>query len=201
MKQLFLACAMIALVPGFAYADEYRSQSDFGTAGESQTAQTSSGANEFTGPKKGTREITLNGTGTTDNDLDSGTFGLSGSYGWYHSDALMFAVRQTVDWAGARNQDDDVSASTRLAVDYHFNGGTRSHWRPFVGLNVGYVYGGGVDETFAAGPEAGIKYYVNDTTFVLVQTEYRYHFDSGGEIDDNFDDGSFVHTVGLGFNF
>ena len=36
---------------------------------------------------------------------------------------------------------------------------------------------------------------------LLLQTEYQYFFDNSDDVADNFDDGAFVHTVGLGFTF
>lgn len=151
----------------------------------------------FTGPSAGSREVTLSGTGTNDNDFDSGSFGISGSYGWYVDRNLEVSLRQTINWADIGG-DGSFGGSTRLAVDWHFDLG---RWRPFIGANIGMVYGEDVNDTGIIGPEVGVKYFVNNTTFVLAQTEYQYFWDKGSEITDNFDDGAFVHTIGLGFIF
>ena len=81
-----------------------------------------------------------------------------------------------------------------MAVDYHFDLGA---WRPFIGGNIGYLYGShGAEGTGEIAPEAGIKYFLNPTTFIFGQAEYQVFFRNqhGG----NFDHGSFVYSLGLG---
>jgi len=74
-------------------------------------------------------------------------------------------------------------------------------WQPFVGGNFGYVYGDAVNDTFEAAPEAGVKYFVNSTTFIFAMVEYQFFFDSGDDIDNAFSDGQFLWSLGLGFRF
>jgi hypothetical protein len=175
MKHLLIATAFLALAPFAAQAQS---------------------ASETFGPREGSQEITLSGTGSNNNDFDTGNLGISGSYGHYFSPAILGGVRQSLNWAGADNADDNWNGSTRLFADYHFN--TTGRLKPFVGASIGFTYGDGVRDGGFGGPEAGLKYYVNSTTFVLVQTEYQFFFDDGGT---TFDDGAFAHTIGLGFIF
>lgn len=179
MKRLALATILLACAPALASAQDAR---DYRT-----------------GAKAGDHEITLSGTGSNNNDFDSGSFGISGSYGYYFTPAFELSLRQSISWSGSDNSDDTWTGSTRIAADYHFN--TSGRLRPFVGANIGYIYGDNVNNTGTIGPELGLKYFVNDTTFVLVQTEYQWFFDDGNDVGDSFDDGAFQHTVGLGFVF
>lgn len=149
------------------------------------------------GPSAGSREFTLAGTGSNDKDFDHGSWGLGASLGWYTSENLEWVVRQSITYADLPG-DNATSASTRVGVDYHFNLG---NWRPFVGVNIGAIYGDAVDNTGIAGPELGVKYYVKPETFVYLQTEYQFFFESTDDLNDNFDDGAFAHSVGIGFNF
>lgn len=149
------------------------------------------------GPKAGSKEFTLAGTGASDKDFDTSTIGLAGSYGWYISDNLSWSIRQSLNYADVPG-DNTWLGSTRLGVDYHFG---QNRWRPFVGAHIGMTYGDDVDTTGIAGPEVGLKYYVKPETFLYAQAEYQFFFDSSDDVEDNFDDGSFVHTVGVGFNF
>lgn len=149
------------------------------------------------GPSAGSREFTLAGTGTSNNDLDNSTIGLSGSYGWYLGPNTAVNLRQSWSYADVPG-DNTWLASTRVGVDYHFGQG---RLRPFVGLNIGLVYGDDVDTTGIAGPELGLKYYVKPETFVYAQSEYQFFFEDSDEFESNYDDGSFVHSVGVGFNF
>ncbi len=179
MKRLLVATALLALAPTIALAQEGREYRG--------------------GARAGNHEITLSGTGSNNNDWDTGNFGISGSYGYYFTNAFEVSLRQSINWSGAEDTDDNWNAATRIAADYHFF--TDGRFRPFVGVNVGYIYGDNVNNTITVGPELGLKYFVNDTTFVLVQTEYQVFLDSGDNVSNQFDDGAFQHTIGLGFVF
>lgn len=146
-------------------------------------------------------EVTLGGGASNSNDFDGFTANLNGSLGWYFTDNLEVSVRQTVtysdffgtNWAG----------STRAALDLHFPLGDRGHVVPFIGANFGYIYGDGTKDTFIAAPEVGIKFYVNETTFVFAVAEYQFFFDEADsdDVSSAFDDGAFVYTFGIGFRF
>jgi hypothetical protein len=90
------------------------------------------------------------------------------------------------------------SGSTRLAGDYHFGKGT---FRPYLGANLGYLYGDGVKEQFIAGPELGLKAFLTPKAFVYVNAEYQFLFDNSNQINDNYRDGRFVYSLGLGFKW
>jgi len=151
------------------------------------------------GPQAGDREVTLAGTGANDKDFDNGSIGVSGSFGQYITDTWQWSIRQSLNWAQIDDADDAWNGSTRLALDYNFMPGNRL--RPFVGANVGFIYGDGVDDTGIAAPEIGLKYYIKPETFLYAQTEYQFTFEDADEVDDQFDDGSWAHTVGFGINF
>ncbi|GAA3530841.1 hypothetical protein GCM10022394_07650 [Zobellella aerophila] len=153
------------------------------------------------GPSKGDREFSLSGTGTSDKDFDNSSFGISADLGWYLTDRTVAGVRQSVSYADIQGEDlsDDFwNGSTRGYIDYHF--GSRAA-RPFVGASLGAIYGNGVEETGTAGLEAGLKYYVLPSTYILGRAEYQFLFDSGSSANDNFDDGAWAYVFGIGFNF
>src|SRR5262245_32663984 len=68
MKRLLLATTLLALLPAVASAQDAREYRG--------------------GAKAGDSEITLSGTGTSNNDFDSGGFGVTGSYGYYFTPAF-----------------------------------------------------------------------------------------------------------------
>jgi len=81
-----------------------------------------------------------------------------------------------------------------VAADYNFDFGK---WVPFAGANFGYSYGNhGYEDTFEVAPEAGLKYFLNTTTFVFGLAEYEIFFRNGHGAD--FDRGSWVYSLGLG---
>lgn len=149
-------------------------------------------------PTEGTKEFSLSGTGSSDKEFEDNLFSLDASYGQYISSASAFGVRQSVGVSDSENSDSQWNGATRVFYDYHFG---RQNWRPFIGANVGYIYGDTVEETFIAGPEAGIKYYALPSTFIVGLIEYQFLFDDADEADNRFDDGAFAYSVGVGFNF
>ena len=138
-------------------------------------------------------EVTVSGSGFSDETLDGGTFNVDGSIGYFIDDRWEVSLRQGLGYTDLTN---DFSGSTRVALDYHFD---MDQWQPFVGVNLGYVYGGQFRDTWAAGPEAGVKYFVNDTTFVYGSVAYDFFFRDAGNINDDFKNGQFVYGVGIGF--
>ncbi|OXY82472.1 OmpA family protein [Oceanimonas doudoroffii] len=159
------------------------------------------GGHSAIGPSEGDREFSLSGTGSSSKDFDNSSFGISGDYGWYLSDRTLAGIRQSISYADVEGEDigDDFwNGSTRLFADYHFG---HNAARPFVGASLGGIYGDGVKDTGIAGLEAGLKYYLLPTTFIQARAEYQFLFDSGDSAEDNFDDGAWAYTFGMGLNF
>lgn len=147
--------------------------------------------------KQGDWELTLGGSGSNDNDFDAGGGSVSGSLGYFLTDNFEIALRQTVSYANT-GDDSAWNGSTRGAIDFHFDLG---RWQPFIGVNIGYLYGDNTTDTWEAAPEGGVKYFVNDTTFIFAMAEYQFFFRDAGDADEAFDDGQFVYSLGLGFRW
>jgi hypothetical protein len=153
------------------------------------------------GPVTGEREFTLSGTGSSDKDLDNSSLGISADLGWYTSDKSVWGIRQSLNFADIEGQnlsDDFWNGSTRGYYDYHFLDGK---WRPFIGANLGVIYGDGVKDSGFAGAELGVKYYVLEKTFILARAEYQFFFSDSNSASDNWNDGAFAYVVGMGYNF
>lgn len=150
------------------------------------------------GPRAGDNEFTLSGTGSSNKDFDNSAGGVGASFGHYLNDTLSLSLRQTVDYINPDGGDDGWAASTSVAIDQHL--GT-ARLRPFVGASAGYLYGDETEESFFAGLEGGLKYYVLPQTFLFGLAEYLWAFEDSDDADDTFEDGGFRWTVGVGFNF
>jgi hypothetical protein len=153
-------------------------------------------------------ELTLGGGASNSNDFDGFTGNINGQIGYYFSETFELALRQTIqytDIGGAQGEGSAWNGSTRVAFDIHFPlGDTRDRFPlvvPFVGANIGYIYGQSVNDTWAAAPEVGVKLYLDERTFLFVLAEYQFFFEDADNADDAFDDGAFVYTIGLGFRF
>ena len=139
-------------------------------------------------------ELTLGGSGNNGPNFNGFTAAANGSLGVFFTDALELSLRQSLaysDLAGV-----GWNASTRIAADYHVP--ITDAFVVYGGANLGYVYGKGVRDTWEAAPEAGIKYFVNGTTFIYVSAEYEFFFKQGAGA---FRNGQFLYGLGIGFRF
>lgn len=148
-------------------------------------------------PSQGDGVFTLSGSGTSDDSLDSNIINVTFDLGKYMTKETVVGVRQSVGIADVPGEN-AWNGATRIFADYHFD---QRAWQPFVGANIGGVYGDNIDETFFAGPELGVKYYMKEETFVTVQAEYQVFFSSTDDVESNYDDGAFVYSAGIGINF
>ncbi|KPP99449.1 hypothetical protein [Marinobacter sp. HL-58] len=155
------------------------------------------------GPSEGEREFSISGTGSGDQDFDSGSFGVSGDLGWYLRDNVVLGVRQSVNYAsieGENLKDDFWNGATRGYGNFQF--APTERMRPFLGGSLGMIYGDGVKDDGFAGLEAGGKYYVLPKTYLMGRVEYQWFFSNSDNVDDAFrDDGAFAYTLGMGYNF
>ncbi len=159
------------------------------------------------GPAAGDKTLALSGSGGSDKKFDSNSFGGNAELGWFTSDALQVGLRQSLNVSNQRDvglgSDSGKTstvwnAATRGFADYHFGSGP---FLPFLGLNVGALYGDHVDNTGTLGAELGFKAYVKDKTYITFQAEYDYLINSNNDIQSNFDDGAVFYTLGIGYNF
>jgi hypothetical protein len=147
--------------------------------------------------EEGDKEITLSGQAANGTDLDGVIIGVNGSLGYFITDNLELGVRQSLTYTDF-GVPSSLNGSTRVAADFHFD---MEAWQPFVGANFGYVYGDAVSDTFEAAPEAGVKWFVNSTTFIFAMVEYQFFFDAAEDADNAFEDGQFLWSLGIGFRF
>lgn len=150
------------------------------------------------GPQTGSTEITLGGGGGSSKDFDDSFGGVNASYGYYFSDTLVGVVRQSINYVNPERGGTSWNGSTRLALDHHFL--AHDALRPFVGINAGRIYGDAVEDTWAAGIEAGAKYYVQPKTFIFALVDYAWLFEEANDVEKQFDDGQFFWSLGVGFN-
>lgn len=161
-----------------------------------ETRSTSYRAADEYGPRQGDWEFTLGGSGGSNKDFDNSLGGVNFSVGYFLNDTLEVLARQTVNYSNGSEGNADYSGSTFVAIDQHFCTG---RFRPFVGVNVGGLYGDNTNDTWAAGIEGGIKFHVLPQTFVFALVNYAWTFNDTDSATDSFDDGALLWTVGVGF--
>lgn len=163
-----------------------------------QPDTTTAAPDQFGLRQAGDWEFTIGGSGMSNNDLNNSLGGVDFSLGRFTTDSLLVSVRQSVSYANGQSSGAKHDGSTFLALDQHFGAG---RLQPFVGINAGGLYGGRTSDTWAAGIEAGVKYYVMPRTFVRALVNYAWTFNDSNSASDNFDNGAFIWSVGAGFNF
>ena len=141
---------------------------------------------------EGDWEIMLSGQGSSDDSFDNTVLAVGISVGYFFNDNLEAGVRQTIAFSDTEAGGSDFAGSTTGFVDYHFD---MDEWQPFVGGFIGYAYGDSDsrDDDGVYGPEAGVKYFVNSTTFVAFTVQYVVPFD-----DDETDE-FFNYQLAVGF--
>jgi hypothetical protein len=145
----------------------------------------------------GNMEFTLSGSGQNDENFDGTTLSIEAALGYFLTEAWEVFFRQGFGYADLEGGSSWI-ASSRAGVDYNFDLG---QFKPLIGVSIGWVYGDDIKDQFIMGPEIGLKYFANESTFIYGMMEYGFLFRSTGDIDDNFDDGRFVYTVGIGYKW
>jgi hypothetical protein len=150
--------------------------------------------------ERGDWELTLAGVGTSNKDFDEHAIGVSGGLGYFLLDPLELSLRQTLTYVKSSDSN-ATDASTIFALDWHFPLGEDHRLVPFIGGNVGFFYGDTVSDSLEYGPEAGVKYFVNTTTFIYFRAEYEFFSHVSGSSSTSNDDRQIVYGIGIGFRF
>jgi hypothetical protein len=127
---------------------------------------------------EGDWEMFVAGSGASDSGFDNTSLSATVSIGYFFNDNLEAGVRQGITFVDTDAGGSDFAASTAGFVDFHFD---LDRWQPFVGAFIGYAYGDGVDDDGNFGPEGGVKYFVNSTTFIAGTVQYVVPFDSDND--------------------
>lgn len=136
-------------------------------------------------------EMTLTGSGVSDDDFDATALSVNVGIGYFFTDAMEAGVRQSISIADSTGGS-TWAGSTTVFGDYHFD---LDRWQPFVGAFLGYTYGDDIDESWVAGPEGGVKYFVNATTFIFGSIQYAI------QLESNADSDLFLYALGIGFKW
>lgn len=150
---------------------------------------------------EGDKEFQISG-GFFQNQGDAWTGTASGqvSLGYYTTPQWQVGGQLLGSYSLNDDIEDVWTASTTAFVHrYFWVDKDEGRLQPFLGAFVGLAYSD-VDVTGTAGPTLGVRYFVNDTTFLVTQYRYEFYFselDAGDETDD-FTDGSHTLTVGFG---
>jgi hypothetical protein len=143
------------------------------------------------GPHAGNWEATLTGTGQSVDDFDTTNVGVTGSLGYYLTKNHLLTFKQGLQ-ANDTGNSTLINSRTVFQAAYQWD---YAKWQPYLGMNLGALYGAGIDDHAVAGPEAGVKYFVNESTFLFANIAYEV------PLDECCHDGIVPYAVGIGFDF
>ena len=149
-------------------------------------------------PAAGDREVTIQGTGTSRQRFRQQRLFRAGQLWLVHERPRRMGSPPVGDHDQHQRTDASWNGGTFVFYDWHFDADA---WQPYIGASLGYLYGEDTNETFGAGPELGVKYYVQDKTFINASAQYQFLFDDSDQIDDVYDDGAIFYGLGIGYNF
>ncbi len=142
--------------------------------------------------EQGNWTLSLAGQGSNDKDFRTGQFTVTADIGYFLTKEAQVGLREGVSWTDGGS---NWGLNSNAYIDYHFD---MDRWQPFIGANIGKFCGtggGGTNSDFFAGPEVGVKYFVNSTTYI--QAIVAYEFD----LQEGLDTGAFTYGLELGFKW
>jgi hypothetical protein len=127
---------------------------------------------------------------------DSGAFNADLQYGRYLTPGWEVGIRQALSYNFIDHGSDTWVATTTplLTYNFHFN----DYVIPFLGLGAGIAYNDR-DITGTLGPNAGVKIFLSDQTYLGLRYRYEWYFNRLNQADNNADHGNHVATIGIGF--
>lgn len=141
----------------------------------------------FNGFQKDDWTLSLNGGGANDKNFDDVAFNLSLSLSRFVTDSFEIGLTQNAAYQ------DGFNGLTAIFANYNFRL-ENPKFVPYIGANIGYSYGEDIEDIFRGGPQVGLKYFVNTTTYVYGQMSYLMDL-------EDFDNGAFAYGIGIGFRF
>ena len=143
------------------------------------------------GPHAKNWEAIITGTGQSVDEFDRSNFGLTGSLGYYYSKNFLLTFKQGLQY-GDTNKASLVNGRSVFQAAYQWD---FARWQPYLGMNIGAVYGAGIHNDGVVGPEGGLKYFVNESTFIFGSIAYEV------PVSKCCNNGSIPYSIGIGFDF
>ena len=150
----------------------------------------------YGGSVAGDHEIQAAGGAFHAQGSKSGAFTDDISYGYYLTPGWEIGLRQAVNYNFIDDGPDSWLATTTPFLHYNFR--LTDIVVPYLGISAGAVWNDR-DATGTFGPNAGLKLFVADQTFLNLGYRYEWFFDNFEQAKDNRTHGNHVANIGLGF--
>jgi hypothetical protein len=128
---------------------------------------------------------------------DSGAFNADINLGHYLTPGWEIGFRQALSYNFIDDGRDTWVATTAPFLNYNFHF-LDGRLVPFLGGSIGVAYNDR-DITGTLGPNAGVKVFLTDQTYLGLRYRYEWFFDSLKRAGGNADHGNHVVNIGIGF--
>jgi len=147
------------------------------------------------GPVDGDNDIEIAGGFFHAQGSDSGAFSADLKYGYFLTPGWELGLRQGLNYNFIDDRRDFWTATTTPFVHYNFNFG---RFVPYLGGSIGVVYND-QKATGVAGPNAGLKLFFDEQTYLSLGYRYEFYFSRFRDINNNTNQGNHVGNIGIGF--
>ena len=130
--------------------------------------------------------LQLMGSGSNDKGFEHGAYQVDVFVGYFVTNNLQVNLSQGVAIASRPSSSAGV---TQLSAFWNFP--LNNQWDVYVGANVGLSYGTRMTGNGEFGPEAGVKFNINSTTYAFLDVQWDFSF-------QNSDFSEFLYSLGLG---
>jgi len=127
---------------------------------------------------------------------DSGAFNADFHFGHFLTPAWEIGIRQALNYNFVDDARDTWVATTTPFLAYNFRFNDRVI--PYLGIGAGAAWND-KDITGTLGPNAGLKVFLTDQTYLGFRYRYEWFFNALNRADNNADHGNHVATIGIGF--
>jgi hypothetical protein len=156
------------------------------------------GGSAIAAPTDGASEVQVSAGLFHQQGSDSGNLNADLSYGYYLTPAWQLGFRQALNYNFIDDSRDVWVATTAPFINWHFR--LTDIVIPYLGAFIGLAWNDR-DATGTIGPQAGIKFFVHDTTFLNLGYRYEWFFSRFEAVEDNASRGNHVFNLGIGFTW
>jgi len=149
-------------------------------------------------PTDGASEVQVSAGFFHTQGSDSGSLNADLSYGYYFTPGWQLGIRQALNYNFIDDHRDFWLATTAPFVNYNFR--VTDIIVPYLGGFIGLVWNDR-DVTGTIGPQAGVKFFVHERTFLNLGYRYEFFFNRIDAIDNNASRGNHVFNVGIGMTW
>ena len=152
-------------------------------------------SNSYAQPAASDKEIEVSAGLFHAQGSDTGALNVDLALGYYLTPGWQLGLRQALNYTFVDDGPDTWVATTAPFLNYHFRFGNIV---PFLGGFIGLAWNDR-DATGIIGPQGGVKFFLNEQTYLGVRYRYEWFFNSLRRVGRDADDGNHVFTVGIGF--